>query len=69
MARHYTELSKNEEDRARQVHERSYVINGLTGFGGEIAAGIEFYNIMKQGGLTAVNYTVGSGNSVNLAEL
>ncbi len=54
-------MTKDEEDRARQVHEKSHVINGLTGFSSEIAARIKFYNIMKQGGLTAVNYTVGSG--------
>ena len=61
MTKKYTELSKNEEDRALEVHNKSYVINGLAGAGSSVAKGIKYFDIMKEGGVTAVNTTVGSG--------
>jgi membrane dipeptidase len=57
----YSELSKNEEDRASEVHNKSIVINGLSSAGSSVSSAIKFFNIMRKGGVTAVNATVGSG--------
>ena len=65
MSKKYTELSSNEEDRALEVHKKSFVINGLAGAGPSVASGIKFFNIMKKGGVTAVNTTVGSGDFID----
>jgi len=65
MTKKIYELSKNEEDRAMEVHKKSYVINGLAGAGSSTASGIKFFNVMKTGGVTAVNTTVGSGDFID----
>ena len=60
MAKKYTELSKEEEQRAIDVHEKTTVINGLSLFrkGGDVIGRFQKYcDIMREGGVTAANIT------------
>jgi len=62
MKKQYDTLDKNEEDKALEIHKKSIVINGLGGPGSSVLRGVQFFDLMKQGGVTATNHTVGSSN-------
>ena len=65
MDKKYTELSKEEEQRAIDVHEKARGINALSLFRGkggstEIDNFQKYCDVMKEGGVTAVNLTIAS---------
>lgn len=63
MAKKYTELSKEEEERALEVHKKAIVINGLSTFRGTGVDGLQKYcDIMNNGGVSAANLTLGGDN-------
>jgi hypothetical protein len=72
MARKYFELSKEEEQRALDVHEKALVINALSLFRGkggstEVANFQKYCDTMKEGGVSAVNLTIASGQDLGNA--
>jgi membrane dipeptidase len=67
MVKKYTELSKDEEQRALELHNKAVVINALSLFqasGGatDLSNFQEYCNTMKRGGVSAVNLTLGGEN-------
>ena len=63
--KNYNELSKNEEDRAQSIHEKSFIINGLNSpLNRDLSGAIKFHTVLKEGGVTAVNITIGSRGTV-----
>jgi membrane dipeptidase len=70
MTKEYTELSKDEEQRAVDVHQKSIVINALSNFrqGSDPIDNFQKYcDIMRKGGVSVVNLTVASEQNLGEA--
>jgi len=67
LSKKYTELTKREEERARDIHKKATIINGLSLFRhvGNVKERFQKYcDTMNKGGVSAVNLTIASSQNI-----